>query len=215
MALDTYSNLKTEIASYLNRDDLTSNIDTFIDLAESRHAKDLRLREMAVNSTDTTVSGTKYISLPTGFLEFIAIQNTSASPQTELQYMAPNELNRVYVDSGNSLPVYYTIIGDKAYFGPTPDNAYTINMYYYKRVTGLSDSNTTNDILTNYPELYLYGSLLEATPFIQNDERLPVWANMYNEAIQKANLSDEKGKHSSSPMQMTSTQFAPKRRVYR
>ena len=62
MALDTYSNLKTEIASYLNRDDLTSNIDTFIDLAESRHAKDLRLREMAVNSTDTTVSGTKYIS---------------------------------------------------------------------------------------------------------------------------------------------------------
>ena len=48
MALDTYSNLKTEIASYLNRDDLTTNIDTFIDLAESRHAKDLRLREMAV-----------------------------------------------------------------------------------------------------------------------------------------------------------------------
>ena len=122
MALDTYSNLKTEIASYLNRDDLTSNIDTFIDLAESRHAKDLRLREMAVNSTDTTVSGTKYISLPTGFLEFIAIQNTSASPQTELQYMAPNELNRVYVDAGKSLPVYYTIIGDKVYFGPTPDN---------------------------------------------------------------------------------------------
>ena len=130
---------------------------------------------MAVNSTDTTVSGTKYISLPTGFLEFIAIQNTSASPQTELQYMAPNELNRVYVDAGKSLPVYYTIIGDKVYFGPTPDNTYTINMYYYKRITGLSDSNTTNDILTNYQELYLYGSLLEATPFIQNDERLPVW----------------------------------------
>ena len=85
MALDTYTNLKTEIASYLNRDDLTANIDTFIDLAESRHSKDLRLREMAVNTTTDTVAGTKYITLPTGFLEFISVQNTSANPQTELQ----------------------------------------------------------------------------------------------------------------------------------
>ena len=73
MALDTYTNLKTEIANYLNRDDLTTNIDTFIDLAESRHAKDLRLREMAVDTTTDTVAGTKHISLPAGFFELILV----------------------------------------------------------------------------------------------------------------------------------------------
>ena len=70
MALDTYANLKTEIANYLNRSDLTSYLDTFIDLAESRLARDLRVREMeAVDTSITTVSGTQSYTLPTGYLE--------------------------------------------------------------------------------------------------------------------------------------------------
>ena len=70
MALDTFSNLKNEIASFLNRDDLTNQLDTFINLAESRHARDLRVREMeTIDTSITTVAGTQAYNLPTGYLE--------------------------------------------------------------------------------------------------------------------------------------------------
>ena len=76
-------------------------------------------------------------------------------------------------------------------------------MCYYKKVQGLSTTNTTNEILKNYPDLYLYGCLLEAQPFIMADERLPVWAEMYQTAVRNAEDGDAKEKHSGSPLQMT------------
>ena len=85
MALDTYANLKTEIASFLNRDDLTAQIDTFIDLAETRHARDLRIREMeTVDTSITTVAGTQSYDLPTGYLE-LRYAMLQTSPYTMLQ----------------------------------------------------------------------------------------------------------------------------------
>ena len=96
MALDTYDNLKSEIASFLNRDDLTANIDTFIDLAETRHARDLRIREMeAVSTSITTVAGTQSYDLPTGYLE-LRYAMLQTSPYTMLQYMTPADFFRVY-----------------------------------------------------------------------------------------------------------------------
>ena len=87
MALTTYSTLKAEIASYLNRDDLTTHLDTFIDLAESRLNRDLRLREMeTVDTSITTVSGTQAYDLPTGYLE-MRYASLQTSPYTFLIYM--------------------------------------------------------------------------------------------------------------------------------
>ena len=154
MALDTYANLKTELANYLNRTDLTEYLDTFIDLAESRHARDLRIREMeAVDTSTTTVSGTQAYDLPTGYLEARYV-NYQSDPYTFLNYMAPADFMRVYnagQDSGT--PTYYTIIGKKIYLGAQPDAAQTLEIGYFKRLTGLSDSNTSNDILTYFADL--------------------------------------------------------------
>ena len=76
---------------------------------------------------------------------------------------------------------------------------------FYKTLTPLSESNTTNSILTNYPELYLYGALAESSPFLMQDERLNTWAGLYKEALANANLSSQKGSITSSPMQMSAT----------
>ena len=146
MALDTFANLKTSIANYLNRDDLTSYIPDFIALAEARHGRDLRLR--------------------------------------------------------------ITLIGERLYFGPTPDSNYSIEWAYYAKPTALSDDNTSNAILINHPDLYLYASLLESSPFLMQDERLGVWAELYREAVRVANSSDESGRHSSGPLQMTAKSVA-------
>ena len=111
MALDTYANLKTEIANYLNRSDLTSYLDTFIDLAESRHARDLRVREMeAVDTSITTVSGTQSYTLPTGYLEMRYVMYQS-NPYQFLAYMTPPDFFRVYNEGeGSGTPQYYTIV---------------------------------------------------------------------------------------------------------
>ena len=96
MALTSYTTLKNEIESYLNRTDLTANLDTFIDLAESRMARDLRIREMeTIDTSITTVSGTQSYDLPTGYLEmrYAALQT---SPYTFLTYLAPPDFMRVY-----------------------------------------------------------------------------------------------------------------------
>ena len=186
MALDSYANLKTEIANYLNRTDLTSYLDTFIELAESRIARDLRLREMEnIDTSITTVSGTQSYDLPTGYLEmrYVAYQT---SPYTFLTFLAPPDFMRVYnAGEGSGTPSHYTIIGSKIYLGMQPDAAKVLELGFFKRPTGLSSSNADNLVLTNFPDLYLYACLAESEPFIMNDERLQVWAALYKEELRQ------------------------------
>ena len=204
MALDTYDNLKSEIASFLNRDDLTANIDTFIDLAETRHARDLRIREMeAVSTSITTVAGTQSYDLPTGYLE-LRYAMLQTSPYTMLQYMTPADFFRVYNEGeGTGMPVYYTIVGKKIYLGHSPDSANVLELGFFQRATALSSSNTTNDILTKFPDVYLFGSLAETSPFLMQDERLAVWSSLYKEGVRTANESAQRGRVSAAPLQMS------------
>ena len=204
MALDTYANLKTEIANYLNRTDLTSYLDTFIDLAEARHARDLRVREMeSVDTSITTVAGTQSYDLPTGYLEMRYV-TWQSNPYTFLAYMTPPDFFRVYnAGEGSGSPGYYTIVGSKIYLGKQPDAANVLELGFFKRPTALSSSNTTNDILTYFPDLYLYASLAESEPFLMNDERLPVWAGLYKEGANSANNSASQGRTSGSPLNMS------------
>ena len=204
MALDTYANLKTEIANYLNRTDLTSYLDTFIDLAESRMARDLRVREMeSVDTSITTVAGTQSYDLPTGYLEMRYV-TWQSNPYTFLAYMTPPDFFRVYnAGEGSGSPSYYTIVGSKIYLGKQPDAANVLELGFFKRPTALSSSNTTNDILTYFPDLYLYASLAESEPFLMNDERLPVWAGLYKEGVNSANNSASQGRTSGSPLNMS------------
>jgi hypothetical protein len=208
MALDTYANLKTEIANYLNRSDLTSYLDTFIDLAESRHARDLRVREMeAVDTSITTVSGTQSYTLPTGYLEMRYVMYQS-NPYQFLAYMTPPDFFRVYNEGeGSGTPQYYTIVSDKIYLGNMPDAAQTLELGMFKRPTALSDTNTSNDILNNFPDLYLYAALSESSPFLMADERLQVWAGLYKEGVKTANESAQRGRTSSAPLQMSASRI--------
>ena len=146
--------------------------------------------------------GQNYIDLPTNFLEFRYV-SLNTSPKIVLRYMSPFELIRNYGGVTGGEPIYHTIIGEKLYFGPSPDSNYSIEWAFYSKPTPLSDSNTTNAILTNHPDLYLYACLLESAPFLMQDERLGVWAELYKEAVKVANTSDESGRHSSGPLQMT------------
>lgn len=196
MSLDTFANLKTAIGAYLDRDDLTDYIPDFITLAEEMHKRPalvdsmrnpeevggIRLKEMITRSNITVDS--RQISLPDGFLEPISFRLLT-NPVTVLQYVNYHEMNRRR-DETSGKPEYFTI-GNEIEFDHSPDTSYTGEIIFYKEETALSDSNTSNNILTKVPGAYLYGALLASAPFLMDDPRIVVWRSLYRQSVDGAN----------------------------
>ena len=209
MAIGTFAQLKTAAANWLDRSDLTDRIPEFIALAEARFNRELRIRDMETVSTAiSTVAGTREYSLPTGFVQMKEF-HLSTDPLTPLAYITPEMMTRLWAGSAQAKPEVFTIIADNVRLGPGPDAVYTTSMLYYKTFTALSDSATTNDMLTNYPNVYLYGTLLEAEPFIMNDQRIPVWLGAFDKAVASIQNQDNKDRHSGSNLRVMSASGTP------
>lgn len=202
MALSSYSELKSTVASYLARNDLTAVIPDFIRLAEERLRRDLRIRQMLVVATANTTGGDSTVGLPTDFLEMRDI-HVNLNPVVQLSYKAPN----AFYSSGKSglsgKPTEYTVLASEFQLAPIPDDSYTLQMLYYAKPALLSDSNASNVFLANCPDALLYASLGEAEPYLMNDARLQTWAALYERAITAINTSDQSSEYGGQPMSMS------------
>ena len=205
MALGTFTELKDAVADWLDRSNLTARIPDFITLAEARLNRDLRIRPMEVRSSMETTSGQRYFNLPGGYLQMRNMQ-MNTNPITPLEYITPEMLDRLYGSDTTGKPRAYTLIGDEIQLAPIPDSDYTVEMAFYEKFTPLGDGTSgtvTNNWLTlNAPDVLLYGSLLEAEPFIKNDERIGLWLNAYNSAVKKLQDADARDRHSGSAMRI-------------
>ena len=195
MAISTYTELQTAVANWLDRDDLTARIPEFIALTEARFNRILRIRSMETEADQATTGGTRSYSLPADYRQMRTVHLTT-SPITPLSYITPEIMDRIWAGSTGGKPASYTIKGNNIYLGPSPDSAYTIRFLYYKTVPALSSLVAVNDILTDSPDVYLYGCLLEAEPFLQNDARVQLWATAFQQAIADIQEQDEKDRHS-------------------
>ena len=205
MAIGTFAQLKTAAANWLDRSDLTARIPEFITLAEARFNRVLRIRDMETVSTAiSTTAGTREYSLPTGFVQMKEF-HLSTDPLTPLAYITPEMMTRLWAGSSKGRPEVFTVIADNVRLGPNPDAVYTTSMLYYKTFTALSDSATTNDMLTNNPDVYLYGTLLEAEPFIMNDARVPLWLQAFEKAVGDIQNQDNKDRHPGSQLRVMNT----------
>jgi len=202
MAISTYSDLKTAVADYLARTDLTSKIPDFITFAENRLRRDLRIRQMLklVNAAMTANDST--LSLPSDFLEMRDI-HLNTTPNSALEYLSPNIFYRNADATNTGVPKRYTLLASDFQFAPIPDSAYNVRMLYYAAPAYLSDSNTSNVFLANCADALLYASLGEAEPYSMNDERLATWAALYQRAIDTINASDDRGEYAGVPLTMT------------
>ena len=205
MALSTYTELKDAVADWLDRSDLTARIPDFIALAEARISRDLRIRPMEVRSIMYTTSGQKYFNLPGGYIQMRNIQ-LNTNPTTPLEYITPEMLDRLYGSNTTGKPRAYTLIGDEIQLSPVPDSAYELEMAFYEKFTALGDGTsgtvTSNYLTKNAPDVLLYGALMEAEPFIKNDERVSVWLNGYSNAVDKLQKADQRDRHSGSAMRI-------------
>ena len=204
MAFTSYSDLSTTIAGYLARSDLTSQIPDFIRLCELRLRRDLRIRQMLKSVTTSTTAGDSTVELPSDFLEardLVVVGN----PVQPLSYLSPSLFNRNARAADAGKPLDYTILANDFQLAPIPDAVYTVKLLYYSAPTFLSDSNTSNAFLANCPDLLLYGSLIEAEPYLMNDPRLQTWTALFNRGLTSLTTSDQQGQYSGVPLVMTTT----------
>lgn len=202
MSFSTYSDLKTTIASYLARSDLTAMIPTFIQLAELRLRREIRTRQMLVVATASTTGGDSTVGLPTDFLEMRDI-HVNTNPITTLSYAAPNAFYNSYRATESGKPTEYTVLATELQLSPVPDSTYTLQMLYYAQPYFMSDTNPSNVFLVNFPDALLYAALGEAEPYLMNDARLQTWASLYDRAISSITISDQSSEYSGQPMSMS------------
>jgi len=202
----TYATLKTAIADFLNRDDLTSVIPTFIALAEADMQRKLRHWRMEVRATASL--DTQFSAIPADWVETIRFYLTTGET-SRLELISQAEMiDRKEADSNvTGRPYYYAMTGSQFELYPVPDGTYAGELLYYAKIPALSDSAATNWLLTNAPDAYLYGALIHSAPYLKDDARIQIWAGLYQSAIDGLNTSSNDARHSGTGLRMKIRSF--------
>ena len=171
MTIATYAQLQSAISAWLLREstDLVvtaGKVQEYITLCETELNRELKVRELEEDAAVVTVASTAYAALPTDFARVSDFYHDDAP--YEINWIpTKGEIKRKW-GTASGRPTDYTIWGANLYFGKLPDAVYNLTLDYYKTITPLSDSATTNEIFPKYADLYLYGSLRQACMHIKN-----------------------------------------------
>jgi hypothetical protein len=193
-----YSTLVTAITDYLARSDLSSFVPNFLQNCQGKIYRSLRLRTMETALSGTIASGV--LAVPADYLE-LKYAYLTTDPSTFLERTTPELIYTKWrTRSASGRPLEIAREAENFIFGPFPDDTYAVAGIYYKQLTLLSASNTTNWFTTNAPEVMLYGALLEAQPFLMNDKRLPTWQMLYDQALETVKRADRRESFSGSTL---------------
>ena len=180
MSITIYSELQTSVENWLGHTLFTARVPEFIALFEATANRRLRTRQQETSTTLTPRSGTA--TLPADYLSWRRV-TWSGSASLDLEYVQPAYLRAAYPTSPTDQPRVFTIEGSSLLIRPIDSN--NLDFDYYAKIAALSDSNTTNWLLTAHPDLYLFGSLVEAEMFGVNDERAPSWKARRDEVFEE------------------------------
>lgn len=202
-----YTSLQAAVTEWLARDQdatLVARIPTFIQLAEAKFNRQLFVRQMEERSSATTEVDNDFLSLPSGFHSMRRIRITSVQGSPRLDYKNQQQIDEFRYMTANAVgqPRFFTVFGTEIEFAPTPDAAYTVEMIYRKTVPALAD-NSSNWLLTMAPDLYLYASLLEAAPYMKEDDRIAVWGSGFQAAMADLNNLNLTSTFNAGPLRVT------------
>ena len=169
MALTTYAELQTAIANWLGRSDLTTYLPDFITLFEATANRRLRVRQMEATNTSMSFSSGS-ATLPTDYLLYRRFTET-ADTRSELEYVTPSYLQEAYPTTPTGTPSMFTIEGTTIKVRPT--GITTFEFDYYQKISALS--GTVNWLFSAHPDIYLFGSLVEANAFTEMPENAVLW----------------------------------------
>jgi len=158
-------------------------------------------------SRTRAVVNAQFYKLPIDFLELrnIEIVGDPVIPLRLLTSIRADERRRAL--SGRGRPVYYSIFQDNLEFVPIPSGDTTIEILYYKNIPALSATNTTNWLLTKYPDLYLYGSLLQSAPYLNDDSLYQVYGQKYASILEAIKNDNDRARHSGATLEIPFNTF--------
>lgn len=212
-----YASLVTAVTEYLAREQdttLIARIPTFIQLSEAKFNRLLFVRQMEQRATALTYPDDdepEFISLPADFQSMRRVRLSSISGKPGLEFLSVVQADEWRTNNADIVgqPRYFTIFGDEIELLPSPDGEYTIEMVYRKNIPALSSSNTTNWLLSIAPDAYLYGALLEASPYLEADERIQTWAAGLSTTIDNLNSLGMASAFNAGPMRVRTSARTP------
>jgi len=198
MALTNYTGLKASIADFLNRDDLTSVIPDFVALAEAQINRDIRHWKMEARTSGQQDPADEYMQIPADWVETIRLHLTGTG--TSVVNLVSRDAmadKRAAQENAAGTPRMYTHADGQFQLYPTPDATTNFELLYYQKIPSLI-TNTDNWLLLEAPDVYLYGALLHSAPYLAEDARVAIWAQMYSAAVQRLNQVSEDAMFSGS-----------------
>jgi hypothetical protein len=176
------------------------DLDDFIQMAEaemySNETTPIRFRSMESRQTALLVADDRFLQLPDFFLEMRRLKLNLSGSSPDIKYRAPDQL---CLNGTSGRPRFYSVTSQLE-FDRVPDSAYTIEMQFYIKLTPLSSSNATNAILTDHPNVYLFGALWALWLQAQEEEKAEFYYGKFIGAIRGVNTGDKKGKYGSAPV---------------
>lgn len=210
--IGSYSALSTAISSFLNRTDLSGQIPYFVTLMESQLRRRLKKamfdgfplpRSMVTSIPNLSIpAGTEFLNAPSDFLG--GVLSFYLDPQSvngnevgaiQIDYISPMNLQYLKQKRGpnasNDEPSLFTIVGNQFQLLPIADFNYTGYLWYWQDFNNLAATQSgTNWILANHPDVYLYGCLTAAAPFLFDDNRVELWGTLFTQGMEDLITSD-------------------------
>ena len=203
MALTTYTELKASIADFLNRDDLTAVIPDFITLAESQINRDIRHWKMEARSSGQQTGGDEYMQIPADWVESIRLHLTGTGTSV-VNLISRDAMadKRERNDDTSGTVMYYTHADGQFQLYPPPSADTDFELLYIQKLDALSGSNADNWLLLEAPDVYLYGALIHSAPYLVEDGRVAMWAQMYSASVARLNEASESARFSGSGLRL-------------
>lgn len=194
-SFDNYVTLQATILSWLIRPELAGSVvQSFILLAEKYMNRRLRTRWQE-NTNDNFVLAGEFTPLPADHIGTRSISLKSTSMRGTLRFVTPAQFDDEFVQSSTSgTPSAYTIVAGQYRVVPTPTSGTVTRLIYWKAIPALATAST-NWLLENYPEAYLYGALYFAEPYLKNDERIMTWKQLFEDSIKSIIDDNEKAQY--------------------
>jgi len=191
----TYTSLAADVQSYLERTDTATvdKIPTFIMLAEQILAAEIKFLGNLTVDTSTLTASDPVVAKPARWRKTVSINVTVAGERRPVLERRYEYIRNYWPDpTETGVPLYYADYDYTHWFlGPTPAAAYAFEVLYYERPVPLDSANQTNWFTEYAPQAMLYGSLLQAMPFLKNDPRIPTWQSMYDKYVAELKTEDK------------------------
>ena len=211
MSISTYSELQDAIKSWLNKEnaEVTARIPDFIAFGENATFRQLRSRynEVSVTFDSTIVDNTQGVTIPLRYKEAKSLTygDRLLQRKTDQWWLAQDKT------IGPSQPLYYARVGDLIKIWPYADENQDAVMIYWEQERAISDQYNPN-LFFFYPEVYLFGALIEAYPFLHNQDptQLAIWQSKYNEVLGQISAESWKEENSGSTSVVSAAYVEPR-----